>query len=122
MSSDTDRIRSLTTIGTVSYILHLIVAVAGVLPGAQIGVSLLIIAAILDFVKRGDAVGTWQESHFNWRLRSVLIAGGLYLLTSPLWLLLAIPGMLAWWGISIWFLYRIIKGMVRMNAGRPVES
>lgn len=122
MSSDTDRIRSLTTVGTVSYILHLIVAVAGVLPGAQMGVSLLIIAAILDFVKRGDAVGTWQESHFNWRLRSVLIAGGLYLLTSPLWLLLAIPGMLAWWLISIWFLYRIIKGMVRMNAGRTVES
>jgi uncharacterized membrane protein len=122
MSSDTDRISSLTTIGTVSYILHLIVAVAGVLPGAQMGVGLLIVAAVLDFVKRDDAAGTWQESHFKWRLRSVLIAGVLYLLTWPLWLLLLAPGWLAWTAISIWFLYRIIKGMVRMNAGRPVES
>ncbi|MEN9844212.1 MAG: hypothetical protein RLZZ612_2041 [Pseudomonadota bacterium] len=122
MSSDTDRISSLTTIGTVSYILHLIVAVAGVLPGAQMGVGLLIVAAVLDFVKRDDAAGTWQESHFKWRLRSVLIAGVLYLLTWPLWLLLLVPGWLAWTAISIWFLYRMIKGMVRMNAGRPVES
>jgi uncharacterized membrane protein len=122
MSFDSDRIKSLTTIGMVSYILHLIVAVAGVLPGAQMGVGLLIIAAVLDFIKRDDAVGTWHESHFNWRLHSVLIAGGLYLITAPLWLLFLLPGMIAWWMISIWFLYRIIKGMVRMNASRPIEN
>lgn len=123
MTFDSDRrIKSLTTIGTVSYILHLIVAVAGVVPGAQVGIGLLIVAAILDFIKRDDAVGTWHESHFNWRLRSVLIAGGLYLITLPLWLLFVLPGMVAWWMISIWFLYRIIKGMVRMNASRPMEN
>jgi uncharacterized membrane protein len=122
MSFDSDRIKSLTTIGMVSYILHLIVAVAGVLPGAQMGVGLLIIAAVLDFIKRDDAVGTWHESHFNWRINSVLIAGGLYLITAPLWLLFLLPGMIAWWMISIWFLYRIIKGMVRMNASRPIEN
>lgn len=121
-SSDARRIQSLTTFGTVSYILHLIVAVAGVVPGGQVGIGLLIVAAVLDFIKRDDAAGTWHESHINWRLRSLFIAGGLYLLTLPLWLLFVFPGMFAWWIISIWFLYRIVKGMVRMNAARPVES
>ncbi len=122
MNDELQRLRSLNTVGVVSYVLHLVVAVSGVIPGAQVGVTLLLLAFVIDLVKRDDAVGTWHASHFVWRLRSVLIAGGLYLLTLPLWLLFVLPGMLAWWGISIWFLYRIVKGMVRMNAGQPMEN
>ena len=106
--------------GWVSYLLHLIVAVAAVIPGAQASILLLLIAFIMDLVKREDAAGTWQASHFRWRLRSVIGAGVLYVLTLPLFLLLYAPGALAWAIISVWFLYRIIKGMVRMNAGRAV--
>jgi len=112
---------SLKTIGWVSYILHLIVAIAAVIPGAQVSVLLLLLALLIDFVKRDDAAGTWQASHFNWRIRSVLWAGVLYLLTSWLWLLLLVPGWIAWSLISLWFLYRIVKGMVRMNAGRAMD-
>ncbi len=112
---------SLKTIGWVSYILHLIVAIAAVIPGAQVSVLLLLLALLIDFVKRDDAAGTWQASHFSWRIRSVLWAGVLYLLTSWLWLLLLVPGWVAWSLISLWFLYRIVKGMVRMNAGRPMD-
>ena len=113
---------SLKTIGWVSYILHLIVAVAAVIPGAQVSVLLLLLALLIDFVKRDDAAGTWQASHFSWRIRSVLWAGVLYLVTSWLWLLLLVPGWIAWSLISLWFLYRIVKGMVRMNANRPMDA
>ena len=112
---------SLKTWGWISYILHLVVAVGAVLPGAQASIALLLIALVIDLVKRDDAVGTWQATHFSWRIRSVLWAGVLYLLTSWLWLLLLLPGWIAWALISLWFLYRIVKGMVRMNAGRPME-
>jgi len=112
----------LRTWGWVSYLLHLVVAVAAVLPGAQVSVALLVIALVIDLVKKGDAVNTWQASHFSWRIRSVVWAGVLYLLTSWLWLLFIVPGMIAWGLISVWFLYRIVKGIVRMNAGRSVES
>ena len=112
----------LKTWGLVSYLLHLVVAVAAVLPGAQVSVALLLIALVIDLVKRSDAVNSWQASHFSWRIRSVLWAGVLYLLTAWLWLLFLIPGWIAWGLISVWFLYRIVKGMVRMNAGRSVES
>ncbi len=112
----------LRTWGWVSYVLHLIVAVAAVLPGAQVSIALLLVALVIDLVKRGDAANTWQASHFSWRIRSVVWAGVLYVLTSWLWLIFIVPGWIAWGLISLWFLYRIVKGMVRMNAGRSVEA
>jgi uncharacterized membrane protein len=111
----------LKTWGWLSYVLHLVVAVAAVLPGAQASITLLVIALVIDMVKRGDAANTWQASHFSWRIRTVLWAGLLYLVTAPLWFLLLVPGWIAWTLISIWFLYRIVGGMVRMNANRTVE-
>ncbi|MBZ0225020.1 MAG: hypothetical protein WA917_02105 [Comamonas sp.] len=116
------RAESLRTFGWISYLLHLIVAIAAVVPGAQPSAALLIVALIIDLVKRGDAVGTWQASHFSWRIRSVIWAGVLYIVTSPLWLLFLWPGWVAWCVISIWFLYRIVRGMVSMNEGRAVNA
>ena len=110
----------LKTWGWVSYVLHLVVAVAAVLPGAQVSIALLAIALVIDLVKRSDAENTWQASHFKWRIRTVLWAGILYLVTAPLFLLLFLPGLIAWALISIWFLYRIVLGMVRMNADKAV--
>jgi uncharacterized membrane protein len=112
---DSEKAEQLKTIGWVSYLLHLIVAVAAVVPGANVGIALLIVALVIDLVKKGDAAGTWQESHFSWRIRSVIWAGILYVITIPLWLLFVIPGWIAWGFISIWFLYRIVRGMVAMN-------
>lgn len=116
-----ERLRSLNTVGTISYVLHLIVAVGALIPGGQWGPTLLIVALILDFVKKDEAQGTWHASHFRWRIRSVVFAFLAYLLTFPLWLLFFVPGWIAWLCISAWFLYRIVKGMVRMNAGQPME-
>jgi uncharacterized membrane protein len=113
---------SLNTWGLVSYILHLVVAAAAVFPGAQVGVTLLLVAVVIDLVKRGDARGNWHETHFRWRLKSLLVAGGLYVVTAPLFLLLFVPGQVAWWIISVWFLYRIIKGLLALNAGKPMEN
>lgn len=113
---------SLRTIGWVSYLLHMVVALGAVVPGAQVSVLILLAALLIDFVKRDDAQGTWQASHFSWRIRSVLWAGVLYLLTSWLWLLFLVPGWIAWTLISLWFLYRIVKGMVRLHAGRPMDA
>lgn len=116
------RLQALNTVGTISYVLHLIVAVGALIPGGQFGPVLLLAALVLDFVKRGDAEGTWHASHFSWRIRTVIIAGLLYLATAPLWLLLLLPGWVAWFCISLWFLYRIVTGLVAMNKGLPMET
>lgn len=116
------QLQSLNTVGTISYVLHLIVAVSAFIPGGQFGMTLLLVALILDMVKRSDATGTWHASHFSWRIRSVVIAGVLYLATFPLFLLLYFPGAIAWALISVWFLYRIVTGFIAMNKGQEIGA
>ena len=112
-----------------------LIMLAGIFYGAQYGGSTTAILVNLPgeassvitaldghaMAKRGEAEGTWHASHFSWRLRSVAWAAVLYIVTAPLWLLFFVPGWIAWALISLWFLYRIVKGMVRMNAGQPME-
>lgn len=117
---DSDKAQNLRTVGWVSYVLHLVVAIGAVLPGAQASAVLLVIALVIDMVKKSEAAGTWQASHFSWRIRSVVIAGLLYLLTAPLFILLYVPGAIAWALISIWFLYRIVRGMLALNNSQAV--
>jgi uncharacterized membrane protein len=117
-----EREQSLRTVGHISYALHAIVAIGAVLPAFQPSVFLLVAAFILDIVKRGDAAGSWQESHFSWRIRSVLWAAGLYLVTAPLWFLFVLPGWIAWGIISIWFLYRVVRGWLSLNDRRPMPQ
>jgi len=117
-----DSQQSLKTVGHISYFLHAVVAVGAVLPGVQASVLLLLIAFFIDMVKRDDARGTWQESHFSWRIRSVVWAGVLYLVTWPLWLLFLLPGWIAWGIISIWFLYRIARGWLNLSSNRPMPA
>lgn len=116
-----ERERSLKTVGHVSYLLHTIVAVSAVIPGVQASIALLIVAFVIDLVKKDDAAGTWQESHFRWRIRSVLWAFGLYVVTFPLFFLFYLPGFIAWAIISIWFLYRVVRGWVNLNDNKPME-
>lgn len=114
------RLQSLNTVGTISYVLHLLVAVGAMIPGGQMGPMFLLVALVLDWVNRDKAEGTWHASHFRWRIRTVLIAAALYLVTAPLWALFLLPGWVAWTVISIWFLYRIGTGFMAMNKGQEI--
>ncbi|TDM08641.1 MAG: hypothetical protein C4K60_04305 [Ideonella sp. MAG2] len=115
-----EREGSLRTLGMISYLLHAVVAVGAVVPGFQPSILLLVVAFFIDLFKKDEARGTWQESHFNWRIRSVLWAFGLYIITSPLYLLLVFPGMVAWFIVSLWFLYRVARGWLALNDRRAM--
>ena len=117
-----ERESSLVTVGHISYLLHTIVAVTAGRPGTQASILLLLVAFILDLVKKGEAEGSWQESHFSWRVRSVIWAAVLYVVTIPLWLLFIIPGWIAWALISIWFLYRVVRGWMNLNNRKPMPQ
>ncbi len=121
-SEEPARQDSLKTVGWISYGLHFVVALSAVIPGTQVGIGLLLIALIIDLVKQSDAEGTWQATHFSWRIRSVIWAGVLYAVTFPLWFFFVVPGALAWLAVSVWFLYRIIKGALWMKESRPMPG
>lgn len=122
VQSNEQKAQGLKNIGWISYVLHLIVAVGAVLPGAQASALLLVIALVLDLVKRGDAEGTWQANHFSWRIRTVIWAGVLYIVTAPFWLLGLFLFNPVWVVISLWFLYRIVRGMLAMSKNQAVDA
>ena len=114
------RFQSLNTTSVVSYLLHTVVAIGALVPGGQWGPLLLLVALVIDMYKRSDAADTWYASHFSWRLRSVFWAGVAYIVTIPLWFLFLWPGWLAWLLVSLWFLIRVVRGFLGLNAGKTM--
>ena len=116
------RQQNLKTLGHISYFIHAVVAIGAVIPTAQPSIFLLLIAFAIDLWKRDESRGSWQESHFSWRIRSVIWAGILYVVTFPLFLVLYLPGAVAWAIISIWFLYRVVRGWLNLSSNTPMPA
>lgn len=88
---------------------------------------LAVIAIILAMARRDDVRGTFLDSHFSWLSRTfwwgllwIFICGaitGVLFVTIVGWLILWLPFTI----LFIWYLYRVIKGWMRLNDGQPVE-
>jgi len=99
---------------------HAVYACYGV--GFFIGVTWLV-GVVIAYVKRDDARGTWMESHFSWQIRTFwwslvwYLLGGLLAITI-IGIVIAYPLWIVTW---LWGLYRVIKGWIRLNDGKPVS-
>src|SRR5512134_3185350 len=70
---------SVLTVANVVYALHafaIVVGLAGTatVVGSFVGSVPSIVAVILNYIKRGDARGTWVESHYRWQIRTFWFA------------------------------------------------
>ena len=122
---------SLVTITHVTYALHALGLAIGAFGASTVVGAFLfgwpsIIAVIVNYVKRGDARGTWLESHFTWQIRTFWFALAwatlIFLVGLPLTLLLV--GFAIWavglFILGIWAIYRIATGWLRLNDRRAV--
>ena len=113
------------------YSLHAFSLLMGILGTATIITAFLtgwpsIIAVILNYVKRGDVRGTWLESHFRWQIRTFWF-GLLWVSLCVLFIVatLGIGILIAWLPlafVSVWFVYRIARGWLALNARRPMYA
>jgi uncharacterized membrane protein len=120
---------SLVTWTNVIYLLHAFSLLTGILGAATvIGAFLIgwpsILAVILNYLKRSDARGTWLESHFLWQIRTFWF-GLLWVSLCVLFVIgtLGIGILVAWLPlivITIWFIYRIVRGWLALNDRRPM--
>ena len=86
-----------------------------------------IIAVIINYVKRGDARGTWLESHFSWQIRTFWYALAWALLVALVSIVL-VPalglGLVTWpLGMAVlglWAVYRVARGWLRLNGHQPM--
>lgn len=122
---------SLITWTNVIYLLHAFSLLSGILGAATvIGAFLVgwpsIIAVILNYVKSNDARGTWLESHFRWQIRTFWF-GLLWTMLCVVFVIMTLGlGILIAWlplaFITIWFIYRIVRGWIALNARRPMYA
>jgi uncharacterized membrane protein len=121
--------QSLITVTHAIYALHAISLITGIVTTASVVFAFLtgwpsIIAVILNYVKRSEARGTWLESHFRWQIRTfwwgllwVALCLAFVVATLGVGLLIAwIPLMV----VGLWFIYRIVKGWLRLIDRRPM--
>jgi uncharacterized membrane protein len=113
------------------YALHALSAFIGIVSSATVVAQFVfgipsIIAIVMNYVKGGDARGTWLESHFTWQRRTfwfaLLWVSIVFVLSLPLFLILI--GFLTF-GIGVlliglWVVYRVARGWLRLRDGQPI--
>jgi uncharacterized membrane protein len=122
---------SLVTVTHLTYGLHALGLAIGAFGAASVLGSFLfgwpsIIAVIINYVKRGDARGTWLESHFTWQIRTFWFALLWACIVGIVGLVLAIVvvGIAIWvvglFVLGVWAIYRIVRGWLALKEHRPV--
>ena len=80
--------------------------------------TLAVIALIVNYIARSDETDALYRAHHSYMISSFWWTMLWLLVTSPLFLLLFFPGAMAWFVVSLWYLYRCIKGWLRFNNNR----
>ena len=112
MPDDSQRqvdLQSLKNIATAVYALQAVSFLLGIT---------YFIAIILDYVKLDDTRGTWLESHFRWQIRTFWF-GLLWFALGALTFFIGI-GWLILFAAALWLIYRILKGWLNLNDGKPM--
>lgn len=107
-----DRLRSLRTLTHVLYGLYAVYWLTG-------GISVLI-AIIVNYLKRDDVAGTPYEAHFRWQIRTFWFGLAGHLIGVAL--LIVVIGIPILWAVAIWTLYRIIKGWLYLYDNKPLAN
>jgi uncharacterized membrane protein len=120
---------SVLTVAHLVYALHTIAIVVGIIGAATVVGSFLgslpsIAAVILNYVKRGDARGTWVDAHYRWQIRTFWYALlwallGWALTITIIGAVVGVPILLA---LTLWLIYRIGRGWLRLRDRQPMYT
>jgi uncharacterized membrane protein len=79
-----------------------------------------VIALIINYIRRSDAFDPVFVSHHDYMIRTFWWTLVWLVFLSPLWLLLVLPGAIAFGLVWLWYLYRCIKGWLRFNNDQSI--
>ena len=120
---------SLVTVTHLVYALHALSLLIGVTTAATIVGAFVfglpsIIAVVINYAKRGEARGTFLESHFRWQIRTFWFAllwfmvGAMLLATF-----IGIPlALVIFFADGIWAIYRIARGWLALRDRKPMYA
>ena len=111
------------------YGLHAVAIVLGItgsatVIGGFIGSVPSIIAVIINYLKRGSARGSWAASHYRWQIRTFWFA--LLWLIIAMLLVVTVVGAPVGLGllvaVTLWLIYRIARGWLRLLDKQPMYA
>ncbi len=105
---------SLVNVAHLVYALHALSLLIGITTAATIIGAFVfgmpsIIAIIINYLKRGEARGTFLESHFRWQIRTFWF--------GLLWCLIGV-----FIAAGLWVIYRIARGWLALRDRRPMYT
>lgn len=83
--------------------------------------TLALIAVVINYVKRADEMDAIYVSHHNYMIATFWWTVLWLVVTSPLYLLFLLPGIIASTVVGLWYLYRCLRGWLRFTNGRPPQ-
>jgi len=109
------------------YALHTLSLLIGVTTAATIVGAFVfgvpsIIAVVINYVKRGEARGTFLESHFRWQIRTFWFALLWCVIGAVLFVtILGIPLAIAvFFAAGVWAIYRVARGWLALRDRKPM--
>ena len=119
----------LVTVAHLVYALHALSLLIGVTTAATIVGAFVfgvpsIIAVVINYLKRGEAKGTFLESHFRWQIWTFwsvalwcVIGGALFVTFVGIPLAMGI-----FLGAGLWAIYRIARGWLALRDQKPMYT
>ena len=118
---------SLVNVTHLVYALHALSLLIGITSAATIIGAFVfglpsIIAVIINYLKRGEARGTYLESHFRWQIRTFwfglvwCLLGG-FLFVTFIGIPLAVVVIIA---AGLWVIYRVVRGWLALRDRRAM--
>src|SRR4030095_5627989 len=120
---------ALVTVTHLVYALHALSLLIGITTAATIiGAFVVgvpsIIAVVINYIKRGEARGTFLESHFRWQIRTFWFAllwsiiGGMLFIT-----LVGIPLAIGvFFAAGVWAIYRVARGWLALRDQKAIYT
>ena len=120
---------SVMTVAHLVYALHTVAIVVGIVGAATVVGSFVgslpsIAAVICNYMKRSDARGTWVSTHYQWQIRTFWWAAlwaliGWALVLTIIGVVVGVPVLIA---LTLWLIYRIGRGWLRLRGRRPMYT
>jgi uncharacterized membrane protein len=120
-------VQSVLVAAHIVYGLHAVAIVLGItgaatVIGGFVGSVPSIIAVIINYLKRGGARDSWAASHYRWQIRTFWFA--LLWLIIAMLLVVTLVGAPVGLGLllvlTLWLIYRIARGWVRLLDKQPM--
>ncbi|MGE8547454.1 DUF4870 family protein [Alcaligenes sp. WGS1538] len=105
----TEQLVSLRNLTLIIYALYILSIFGGITS---------VVAIIMNYLKRDEVRGTYLESHFTWQINTFWI--GLVGVCVSFLLMLVAIGFVTIWIVGIWIVYRLVKGLLALNDGKPI--